>query len=276
MLNQLFINSEPAGRSMSAYFDDEIAPKLQPSSSDPEAEGDNAFLLRFDGLRSDEERARMHHISQPPTYWFLYHAVLPLWMGWNRPFTDLFAKQLCPSQAMDAALCPVESLKGTGYFLKYPGKFPSGNWADWDSGAGPADLSRHFEGELAAEMMSASGVGSAHSVAKAGAYMLFSGEVLQREGVESMVSERVDRFDVMLGMDTSFSRGGVHHWDIQGVHWHGWGGWGGSLFVFSVEHEAVIAFSPTAFNSPHYSDFQAPRPWTIMNLVSQQLLSESG
>jgi len=270
VLNEIFRRAEPRGRSMSDYFNDEIAGKI----SGPD--GDSDFFLRFDGLRGEKAAIdRMYHITQQPAYWSLYHVVLPLYFGRDRPFSTLFARELCPSEAMDEALCPRESLEGTAHFMATAGKFPSGNIVDWDIGAGPAVLSKAFEGKLAMATMSASGIGSAHSVARAAAHILFSGEVLEKASVEHMVSERVLNRDMMLGFDTMFGRGGFHCFDIQGLLWHGWGGWGGSLFVFNIEHEAVIAFLPTAFNSVQYTGFAMPRAMAILNLVTQQLLSDS-
>merc|ERR1712087_570863 len=254
----------PGGRSMSTYFNEVVASKIN----------DEEFFLRFDGLQTDEERGRMFHINQAPTYWFLYHAVLPIYTGFDRPFTDLFAKQLCPTHVVDEQFCPKESLNGTGHFIKTAGKFPSGNFVDFEMSEGPKGLSKHFENKLGTEMMSASGVGSAHSVAMAGSYMMFGGGVLSKEQVQSMVTGAIDREDLMLGFETSFSQGGVHRLRLQGLHWYGWGGWGGSFFVFNLEFEAVIAFLPTSFNSPHYTGVMNPRTTAVLNLVTQQLLSE--
>lgn len=276
VLDQIFMKIEPRGRTMSDYFNEEIAPKLS-SNSDTKSDqkSENDFFLRFDGLQNDETAIdRMYHINQAPWYWFLYHVFLPIKMGRNKPFTDLFAKQLCPSDVMDESRCSKESMEDIAYFIKNGGKFRGANITEWNLNAGPKGLSQNFMGKLGSAIMSASGIGSAHSIAKAAAYILFSGEVLKKGTVKSMVSEPVDKLDMMLGWTTSFSRGGVHQFRIQGMKWYGWGGWGGSLFVFNLEHEAVIVFLPTAFNSPHYSNYQIPRVMTILNLVTQQLYSE--
>ena len=44
--------------------------------------------------------------------------------------------------------------------------------------------------------------------------------------------------------------------------------------LFAPEYEAVVGFTVSAFNSPHYEAFD-PRHAVIMNLISMQLIKDN-
>ena len=257
---------------MSDYYATEIFSKLT------DAVGDNEFFLHFDGLKNDESLVnRMYHIIQQPIYWTAYHVGLPLLLGYDKPFTDVFAKQLCPSTVMETRFCVNETLANARNMMDVAFKYiPFPNYPDWGdiTTSGPMAISKSMMGDMSMAHMSVSGISSAHSIAKAVSYMLFSGEVIDKDTLKQMIAESIRKLDLALGEQSRFSIGGFNHVKYHGVNWYGWGGWGGSVMMFSVEHECVVAFTVTAFNSPHYKALGEPRINTIMNMVSLQLVND--
>ena len=134
---------------------------------------------------------------------------------------------------MDEEFCANESLAVNTRNMKIWGKVPMGNYApEIGVDAKPADFSICLQKTIAMEHMSFSGIGNAYSVANTMSYILFSGEILNEEFVKHMVSEDSRKFDMMLGEESVFTKGGVNHWKIQGIDWYGWGGWG--MFYITI------------------------------------------
>eukprot|EP01084_Bolivina_argentea_P157826 275016_1 len=270
ILNQIFINVEPKHRSMSVYYQQEISPKLC------EKVGDQEYFLSFDGLKNNaKDIDRIYHIIQQPVYWSFYHVLMPIYLGFDTPFTDLFSKQMCPDTVMDKSLCSKQSLKSTKWLMDKMGKIPTGNYPEWADFSGPSILSKTFMGNMSMEHMGVSGISNGYSIAKTVSYILFSGNVIDENVLNDMVSDRVNKFDMLLGDNSSFVKGGFHYFNVQGVDWFSWAGWGGSFMAFTPKYKCVIGFTVSAFNSPHYTHFELPRRNIIMNLVTTQLLKDN-
>ena len=266
---------------MGRYFDDEIGPLINHESVL------NEFFLRFDGKGQNHGGKRLYHTHGPPVFWSLYHVMLPIVLGWDQPLNgDLFRRQVCPVEFVDAAQCPQPSLANTRHIIEVVEKLPMGTYKIAEDDA-PIDLPkttlrllstkptasmrRWFEMELAMEHMSFAGVGTAHSVAKAASFMLFNG-VLADAAVEAMTSEHVVKMDMLLGAANEFSAGGFPHWNIRGVDWYGWAT--GNSMAFAPKYRCTVALTVTASNSPHFSQFHLSRMQIVLDLVSQQLLED--
>merc|ERR1712212_713328 len=185
-------------------------------------------------------------------------------MGSDRPLNAAsFRKQVCPLEFVDEALCPKPTLAHTKHIIEVSDKLPMGTYkiskdaptvplnavdphdpASWDTSRRP-DMKSWFEIELAMEHMSFTGIGTAHSVAKAASFMLFNG-VLADEAVQAMISETVTKIDILLGDAEEFSAGGFAHWNVRNVDWYGWPGWGGSCMLFAPKYKCVVALAVTA------------------------------
>merc|ERR1712228_200455 len=253
------------------YYATEISSKLN------EKIGDNEYFLHFDGLKNDETLMnRMYHIIQQPIYWTIYHVVLPIFLGFDAPFTDFFDKQLCPSTVLDSRFCVNQTLETSKTMMQTYEYIPFPKVPEWGDLArnGPMIVSQSMMGDMSMAHMSLSGISSAHSIAKAASYMLFSGEVIDKDTMKKMTFESIKKLDIAFGAQTRFSVGGFDHRKYHAVDWYGWEGWGGSSMRFSPEYQCVVAFTVTAFNSPHYKALELPRINTIMNMVSLQLIND--
>merc|ERR1712212_704082 len=271
------MNVEPEHRSMGQYFHEEIEPLISAKEK-----GASEFFLRFDGTGGNHKDSKRLYVSQqPPAYWIMYHIMLPLFAGWDRPLNgDLFRRQVCPIEFVDEAHCPNPTLAHTKHIIEVRDKLPMGtykiNSKDEERIRIPLftthlPLRSWFEEELAMEHMSFAGIGTAHSVAKASSFMLFNG-VLADEAVQAMISETVTKIDILLGDAEEFSAGGFAHWNVRNVDWYGWPGWGGSCMLFAPKYKCVGALTVTAANSVH---FKMGRVIIVLDLVSRQLLQDA-
>eukprot|EP01083_Nonionella_stella_P147880 467236_1 len=270
LLNEIFMRVEPKHRSISTYYKEEIEPTL---TSNAPGDNQNEYLLRFDGLQNDKKWIdKYYHIELQPLWWSLYHVLLPMKLGFEKPLNELFAEQLYPAAYVDESWRANASLVyiRNWFVLR---KVHWGRYVDFVNANGnPKGFSSQFVKSLNTAHMSASGVGNAHSLAKTMSYILFSGDVFDENMVNTFIAQVETKFDNVLRADIAMSQGGSAKMEIQGIEWYGWGGWGGSVLFFAPRYKAVLSWTVTSFASPHYFYFDAPRQTVILNLVSQQLL----
>eukprot|EP01083_Nonionella_stella_P132630 403255_1 len=84
----------------------------------------------------------------------------------------------------------------------------------------PKQMSQ-YNREMVMEHMSSMGLGNAHSMTKTFEYIL--NNIISNKTKELMFSDTVKRFDVALGINTSFTIGGFGYFaNWGGVDWYGW------------------------------------------------------